>query len=64
VYISELVFYHCTLPIDGLLHPTGHAGDQVLEEGALFGALYWLGKCERIYFIETSARQGVFVLGR
>jgi hypothetical protein len=39
VYISALVFSHCTLPIDDLLHPTGHAGDQVLEEGALLGAL-------------------------
>ncbi len=39
VYISALVFGHCTLAIDDLLHPTGHAGDQVLEEGALLGAL-------------------------
>ncbi len=28
VYISPLVFRHCILAIDELLHPTGHAGSR------------------------------------
>ncbi len=39
VYISALVFSHFTLAIDDILHPTGHAGDQILEEGTHLGAL-------------------------
>ena len=39
VYISALVFSHFSLAIDDILHPTGHAGDQILEEGTHLGAL-------------------------
>jgi len=33
LYISTLAFKHSTLRIDELLHPGGHAGDQLLEDG-------------------------------
>ncbi len=115
LYISALVFRHCILTIDELLHPTGHAGSrgrrtpgddgidgvplgkgQDPSQGRLrqfelcdltvlsppelhcsplgtilaffscswvpLPSCYWLGKCERFYFIENAARRKVFIL--
>ncbi len=72
MYISALVFSHCILTIDELLHPTGHAGSRGRRtpgDDGIDGVLLGKGQdpsqgrlrkfelCDLIVLSGTSARQ-------